>query len=122
MASSNAPSTAHTRTASSPVNKNPIQKDKPIAGRLGKPPVELQSPAVVHPSISSQASQMWPPPHQAPPPSSKVHGPPWDMLGYVDGTGASAASQAMHYPRGPYTSDKRDLTPGTGHSLPTSGP
>lgn len=124
--STGAPPSSHTpRTASSPVNKNPIQKDKPMTGRLNKATVDLQQSSIVHPSISNQASQMWPPPHQAPP-NPKVHpGSSWDMLGYVDATGSptvSTTSQGIHYPRGPYTSDKRDISSGAGHSLPNSGP
>ena len=116
-----APSSSHTRTAGSPVNKNPIQKDKPMVGRLNKAPVDLQ------PSIPSQASQMWPPSHQAPTPNPKVHpGPPWDMLGgYVDATGSPTVpttTQGIHYPRGPYTADKRDISSGASHNLPNSGP
>jgi len=120
-----ATSSSRTRTAGSPVNKNPIQKDKPIAGRLNKAPVDLQPSSIVHPSISNQASQMWPPSHQAPPPNPKVHpGPPWDMLGF-DATGSptvSTTTQGIHYPRGSYTADKRDISSGAGHSLPNSGP
>jgi len=120
-------SSSHPRTAGSPVNKNPIQKDKPMAGRLNKAPVDLQPSPIVHSSISNQASQMWPPSHPAPPPNPKVHpGPPWDILGYVDAAGSPTVSttttQGIHYQRGPYTSDKRDISSGAGHSLPNSGP
>ena len=119
--SSGPSSSTLTRTTGSPA-KHHLPKDQPITRQPSKSALDSQPPAMVHQPLSSQATQMWPS-HQPPPVTPKIHGPPWDSLGYDTAALATVPpTQAIHYQRGQYSSEKRDNPSVTNHNLPSNGP